>query len=170
MRFALIAVLTLILQSLSGFAQSVENQSNDKIKEHINNLQTDVKCSINTEFIIRNFNLSIAQLEIANPSGEDKSWIIAPMIHMAIGLEKDIEYQKEELLKSGMNKTEIDDLINLIQNSMYPEYVEYYAKSTDIKNAKMFLLKLLKDQKDCENWFITNVVPRLQSKESEVNG
>lgn len=169
MRLAIIAVLMLFSQSLFVFAQSTDTP-NDKTSEYIKNLQKDVKCSINTEFIIRNFNLSIAQLEIINPEGGDKSWIVAPMMQMALGLEKDIEYQKEELLKSGLSNSDIDKIVSSIQSNMYPEYVEYYAKSISIDNAKLFLIKLLNDQKECETWFINNVVPRLKSKESEVNG
>lgn len=166
----IIILILCLLFAVSSISEASETPNNDLIRQTTENLKKDIECSIVLEFSLRNFNLFIAQIQAANPDGEDRTWLAAPLAKMMVGFGKDADYHRTRLIQLGLTVDEVDGMINPIKDDMYSRYMTYYANSIQPSQAKSFIEYMFSTQTSCKDWFDSEVLQRLDQKENEIDG
>lgn len=167
MRYLFMPFVSLLLLSSVVSADTVE----DRIKLHNDALVTDVTCGVITEYAIRDVNLLVAQLDAINPdSSQDKNSVTKDMVAMLDGFKLDLAYHAEELIKMGVDKSKVDELIAKTSSNVHQLYIVFYMKSVELDVAKIAIVTTITEQGRCSEVFVKEVLPGLRSRKGQVNG
>lgn len=164
-----IALLSL-LWFLPSVALADSTAKDDRIKSHKDALVRDVTCGVVTEFAIRDVNLFIAQMDIINSDSGDKKWVTKEMVAVLDGYKLDLAYQVEELMRLGLDRSEIDRLIGNASINVHQRYFVFYMKSIDVDVAKIAIAATIEEQGRCSERFVKEVLPEMKSRRGDANG
>ena len=144
--------------------------TDDRIKLHKDAIVRDVTCGVVTEFAIRDVNLLIAQMGVINPGSKDDGSATKNMVAIREGYKLDLEYHAEELMRLGIDKSEITKMIADASIIVHQRYIQYYMKSFDVDVAKVVIANTIQEQGSCSETFVKEVLPGLKSRKGQVNG
>lgn len=164
-RAALFSILLLLPSAVSA-----DTVRDDKIKMHTDALVKDLTCGIITEFGIRDVHLFAAQMELLQPTTNDKKTITKEMFAILNGFKADLVYQVEQLLQHGVDKTDVDQLIEETSEKVHQKYIGLYMRSIDIDAAQEAIAITISEQSECSKWFMEEILPKLRERSGEING